>query len=172
MPVIKRNNNVEFFSFRLEDESELWEIPNTVTDGSDTISLNSDWQKTNIMGSTEPMVAFNYVDSPTIPISIKFHADMFREYNLKHTYEATIGKLLSLVYPDDRNTSYIKPPFLRVQYGNSIYRGYFTNIRVTTSGPIRNGLKVICQFSATLNVVKKQAPKMSDILNNFRNAYM
>ena len=74
----------QFFKFRVIGES-TWTIPAPVMENSESISITSSWSTTNVQGSTEAMSAFNFVNNPTIPINIKFHEDLWRDYNPGHT---------------------------------------------------------------------------------------
>lgn len=167
---IKDNQNTRFFKFRLESDSESKTsvIPQTVGDGSDVFQVASSWSKVNLPGSTEPMVAFNYVDAPTLTINIKFHEDMWREANLNPSgYLDVINKFISLSYPG-ASGQIIKPPYVIISFDNYTYRGYFTSIRINQSGVMRNGYKNMCEVSGSFIVIKKYAPKQLEIASGFR----
>ena len=71
------------FNFSLLDEKTIWRIPSCcVTDGSDSLVINSSWSKTNIQGSTEALTAFNYTDNPNLNINLKFHEDSWTTFML------------------------------------------------------------------------------------------
>ena len=158
----------QFFKFRVIGES-TWTIPAPVMENSDSISITSSWSTTNVQGSTEAMSAFNFVNNPTIPINIKFHEDLWRDYNPGHTYEETIAKLASLQYPG--GTSTIEPPYVIISWSEYTFRGYFTNIRITQSGPFRNGHRVCCEVSMQFTAVKSASPTRSDVASSFRTTF-
>lgn len=156
--------STSFFRFNMEGSNKTYVIPQTVTDGTDVVQINSNWSKTNLPGSTEPMVAFNYVDSPTMNINLKFQEDMWREANLTSpTYLEVINAFTSMIYPKAEN-GIIKPPYCIVSIGNgTIYRGYFSNIRINQYGTMRNGYKTTCEIQSSFNIIKKTSPKQLDI---------
>lgn len=158
----------QFFQFRIPGES-TWTIPVVTTENSDSINFTSVWSTVNVQGSTEAMSAFNYVNNPTIPINLKFHEDLWREYNPGHTYEETIAKLASLQYPG--GTSTITPPYVFIFFKGYTFRGYFTSMRITESGPIRNGHNVMCEVSAQFTVVKSSAPTRSGIASSLKTTF-
>lgn len=164
MGIIKKDDvNTRYFKFRLESESSYYTIPQSVTDGTDVISFSSNWVKQNIPGSTEPMVAFNYTDAPTLTINLKFHEDMWRDANMNTSgYMLAVNKFASLVYPG-ANGAIIKPPYVKFSYDMSTYRGYFTNVRITQSGPIRNGYRPYCEVVGSFVVIKKYAPTQAGV---------
>lgn len=162
----------KFFRFRIEGENALtYTIPQNVVDGSDVIQFQSSWTKENLPGSTEPMVAFNYVDSPTININLDFHEDMWRE--VEHignitSYQSVICAFSSLVYPPVENNR-IKSPYVILTMGdNMIYRGFFTNIRINQYGVMRNGYKTSCKINSNFTIIKKTAPERKDVVNGIR----
>lgn len=159
LTVKNTSDHSAFFQFKLEDESTIYTIPQTVNDGSDTISFSSSWTKESLPGSTEPMVAFNYVDAPTIPINLKLHQDMWRAANLdENDYIKVVNKFVSMIYPGE-NGDIIKPPYCMIYVNNCIYRGYFSSIRVNQSGIMRNGVKVVCEINSSFTILKKTSPK-------------
>lgn len=179
-----KTNSYDYFKFRFENESKTYVIPQDVKDGSDVIQFQSNWTKENLQGSTEPIVAFNYVDAPQVNINIQFHADMWNEAgfdlqpNIYPTYEETINALASLVYPG--GTEYIEPPYCIISYGNYVYRGYFTNVRINQSGVIRevvtsdgatHSYKTLCELNSTFVIIKKTAPKRLALVKGFRTYF-
>lgn len=162
-----------YFRFRFENDPNniCYTIPQSVTDGSDIIQFSSNWSEINLSGSTEPMVAFNYVNAPVVNINLKFQEDMWREVGetkLDASYEQVISAFASMIYPDEQG-SVIKPPYCIVNFGNNIsYRGYFNNIRINQYGTMRNGHKTTCEISSTLHIIKKIAPRRKNITNGFR----
>lgn len=163
--------NTSYFKFRLESEGITYTIPQDVNDGSDIIQFQSNWTKENISGSTEPMVAFNYVDAPQVNINIKFHEDMWREAGLPISgYQTVISKFASMIYPGAQG-EIIKPPYCRVYIGKYVYRGYFTSIRINQSGMIRRGYKTTCEISSTFTIIKTYSPKQSEISSGFRQYF-
>lgn len=159
--------DINFFKFNLEESGEgTYVVPNTTTENTDSISFTSNWTTVNIQGSTEAVSAFNYVNNPTIPINLKFSEDMWREYpeDLKnHTYEETVAMMAALQYPIESGSK-ILPPYCKIHFNGYIYRGYFTNVRITESGPFRttraDGSKTvshrtICEFNGQFTIVKK-----------------
>lgn len=163
-----------FFRFMIEGQNVSYIIPQNITDGSDTVQFSSNWSKMNLPGSTEPMVAFNYVDSPIVNINLKFQEDMWREVpNIpaNSSYLNVISAFASMVYPS-ASGDVIKPPYCLVDLGNgTVYRGYFTNIRINQYGIMRNGYKISCEITSTLNIIKKTSPKQLDIGNGFRSYF-
>lgn len=160
-----------YFRFKLEGESKETVIPQTVNDGSDTVSFASSWSKQNLPGSTEPIVAFNYADAPTLNINLKFSEDMWREAGLPQKgYLEAINKFASLVYPslDNSDKGTIKSPYCLVYIDRYVYRGYFTNIRINQSGVIRNGYKTTCEITSSFVIIKKSSPIQNEVGNNFR----
>ena len=106
--------NTEFFRFKLPGES-TWTIPTVVSDGTDGITISSNWSTVNVQGSTEAMSAFNYVNNPTLNIQLYFHEDLWRDAAITdHTYEETIAKLASLQYPG--GISSIEPPYVTISW--------------------------------------------------------
>lgn len=162
------NMSSQFFQFRVPGES-TWVIPAPPVENSDSFNLTSSWSTVNVQGSTEAMSAFNYVNNPTIPINLRFHEDLWYEYDMDHTYEQTIAKLASLQYPG--GTSTITPPYVFISFNRHVYRGYFTSMRITQTGPIRNGHRIMCEVSAQFTVVKTTAPTKSGVENSFKNTY-
>ena len=166
------NKEINYFQFKVAGESETWSIPVTVVEGSTSINMSATWDKVNVQGSTEAMSAFNYVDNPTIPINLKIHEDLWREYNLKHTYLETISKFASLIYPGD-NYGTLSAPYVYIFFDGYGFRGYFSSLKVTPTGPLRDGYRVACDISGSFIVVKSTAPTKSGIANSlmqhFRN---
>lgn len=97
---------LQYFKFKVENESTRYTIPISVTEGSDSFTVNSSWTKQNVQGSTEGMVAFNYVDNPTLNISIKFNEDICRELNSSQSFEKIVSKLVALQYPGEKSGAY------------------------------------------------------------------
>lgn len=172
MGIMKKDDiNTRYFKFRLETETSYYTIPQSVADGTDVITFSSNWTKQNIPGSTEPMVAFNYNDAPTLNINLKFHEDMWREAGLATTgYLEAINKFASIVYPG-ANGAIIKPPYVKFSYDLSTYRGYFTNIRINQSGPIRNGYRIYCEINGSFVVIRKYAPTQLGVKSGFRSYF-
>lgn len=167
---MKNTLNTRFFKFKQESTSKTYVIPQSVNDGSDVIQFQSNWSRLNIQGSTEPIVAFNYVDAPSININLKFHEDMWRECGLNQSgYKEVIDKFASMIYPSGKTT--IKPPYCFVYYDNFTYRGYFTNIRINQYGVMRNGYKTMCEINSTFTVIKRYAPTQSGIASGFRSYF-
>lgn len=167
---MKNTLNTRFFKFKLEAEGTTYTIPQSVNDGSDVIQFQSNWTQTNISGSTEPNVAFNYVSAPTMNINLKFHEDMWRECGLKQSgYKNVINKFASMIYPSGKST--IKPPYCLIYFDNFTYRGYFTSIRINQSGVMRNGYKTTCEISSTFVVIKKYAPTQLGVASGFRTYF-
>lgn len=169
MPINIRNSiNTRFFKFKFEGEDGYFTIPQDVTDGSDTIQFSSNWTKQNLPGSTEPMVAFNYVDNPTININLKFHEDMFRDagYNIGYNgeYRRVIGAFARMVYPSAKG-AIITPPYVYIYMGQYVYRGYFTSIKINQYGIVRNGYKTSCDITGTFNIIKKTSPTQNGMFN-------
>ena len=162
--------NAQYFKFKVENESTRYTIPISVTEGSDSFTVNSSWTKQNVQGSTEGMVAFNYVDNPTLNISIKFNEDICRELNSSQSFEKIVSKLVALQYPGEKS-GHIVAPYVWISYDNFAYRGYFSNLRVTLTGPYRNGHKTICEVTGTFNIVKKHSPTHSGVANDYRKYY-
>lgn len=158
----------QFFQFRVVGE-ETWTIPAPVVENSDSINITSNWSNMNVQGSTEGMSAFNYVNNPTIPLTIKFHEDLWREYNPGHTYEETIAKLASLQYPG--GTSTIEPPYVILSWSGYTFRGFITSVRITQSGPMRNGHRVFCEVGLQFTVVKSTSPSRSEIASSFKTTF-
>lgn len=168
---ISNTLNTRFFKFKLENESVVYTIPQTTTDGSDTVQFTTSWSKTNLPGSTEPIVAFNYTDNPVVNINLKFHEDMWQDAGLdKSGYLQVINKFASLAYPGSKGQIII-PPYVFVYIGNYVYRGYFTNIRINQSGIVRNGYKTTCEITSTLNVIKRYAPTQLGVSYQFRTYF-
>lgn len=168
---LKETNNTKFFKFRLESETDACVIPQSVNDGSNTFQVSANWTKQNLPGSTEPMVAFNYTDAPTINFNLKFHQDMWRDAGLDiKGYQEAVNKFVSLAYPGAQG-QIIKPPYCIVYDSGAVYRGYFTSIRVTQSGPIRDGLKVICEINSSFTVIRKYAVVQSTLASNGYKVY-
>lgn len=163
--------NTKYFEFKLENESETYIIPSTTVDGSDTIQFSTNWTQLNISGSTEPMVAYNYTNAPTVNINLKFHEDTFQEAGLGYgdgllqgsPYLAVINKFASLAYPSEKG-EIIVPPYVYIYLGFYVYRGFFTNIRINQSGVIRNGYKTTCEINGNFTIIKKYAPRQTDVL--------
>ena len=165
---IGNTTNTKYFSFQFDGEDTIYTIPQTLNDGSDTVQFSSNWTKLNLPGSTEPMVAFNFVDAPTVPIQLKFHEDMWREAGLNPSgYRNVINKFVSLIYPGE-NGEIIRPPYCMLYVNDAVYRGYFTSIRVNQYGIIRNGYKTSCEISASFTIIKRTAPKRLGVSNGFR----
>lgn len=167
--IIKKDDvNTRYFKFRLDDETTYVTIPQTITDGTDVISFSTNWTKQNLPGSTEPMVAFNYTDAPTLNINLKFHEDMWRDANLATSgYMTAINKFASLAYPGAKG-SIISPPYVKFSYDQSTYRGYFTNIRINQSGPIRNGYRPYCEITGSFVVIRKYSPTQAGVKAGYR----
>lgn len=170
--ITKDQLNSRYFKFRIEgDRIRTYKIPQSVTDGTDTVQFSANWSKQNIPGSTEPMVAFNYVDNPVININLKFHQDMWREAGLDVTeYQEIINVFASLIYPMDRGQK-ISPTYVLVYIDSYVYRGYFTNIRINQSGILRNGIRTSCEISSTFNIIKKYSPTQSGVAGGFRTYF-
>lgn len=171
--MIKNDENTRWFRFKQEGEGNpIYTIPQTVVDGSDTISFQSNWTKENVQGSTEPMVAFNYVDAPQININLKFHEDMWREAqgSLNNSYIDVINKFASMIYPGENNQM-LKSPYCLVYIGTYVYRGYFSSIRINQSGPFRNGYQVSCEINSTFVIIKKTSPKRLGVSDGFRTYF-
>lgn len=186
---IKDNDKFNFFRFKVEGENVQYIIPQSVRDGTDTINFTSNWESINLPGSTEPMVAFNYVNAPSINVNLKFHEDMWREIyadlsfwdnhsvvvtNLP-SYTDVISKFASLIYPSVKNQT-IKSPYCTIYFDGYIYRGYFTNIRINQSGIIRNGHKVECEITSSFTAIKRTSPTKlgvsgSTSINGFRSYF-
>ena len=165
---IKKPDYANYFRFKLENENIIYTIPQNVNDGSDTVQFSTNWSKLNLPGSTEPMVAFNYTDAPTINVNLKFHEDMWQEAGLDRSgYLNTIAKFASLAYPGSQGQK-IVPPYVLVYIDNYVYRGYFTSIRINQSGMIRNGYKTTCEISSSLVVIRRYAPTQLGVSNRFR----
>lgn len=162
----KPSDGAKYFSFKLENENEEWIIPNTTVEGSDGINLSTSWSTQNVQGSTEAMTAFNHVNNPTLSVNLKFHEDLFREYQISHSYLETINKFASLAYPSEKNNK-IVPPYVKIYFNNYIYRGFFTSIKITQSGPFRNGYRISCEISSQFTVVSKTAPRQSGVSSLF-----
>lgn len=175
--------DVNFFKFKPENESVVYTIPNTTNE--DSLSFTSNWTTSNVQGSTEAVTAFNYVSNPTIPINLKFCEDLWREYpnDLTIDYVKTINGLASLQYPVVKGST-IYPPYCRIEFNGKVFRGYFTNIKLTESGPFRrsvnkNGVisnntmhRTHCDFTASFVVVKSSsAPTRSGIANSLNNYF-
>lgn len=177
-----------YFRFRVEGEGLTYTIPQTVVDGSDIIQFQSNWTKQNLPGSTEPMVAFNYVDAPSININLRFHEDMWREADMDPSgYLNVINKFASLIYPSEQG-QIIKPPYCLVYINGYIYRGYFTSIRINQSGNLRREYKkssqnsdsskestkyykTTCEISSSFVIIKRTAPIQSGIAGGFRTYF-
>lgn len=160
----------EFFQFKVPGES-TWTVPTIVAEKSDSINFSTSWSTVNVQGSTEAMSAFEYTGNPTIPISLTFHEDLWREFNItSHTYEETISKLASLMYPGESNGT-ISAPYVILYFKGFIFRGYFTSMRVTTYGPMRNGHNVMCDISAQFTVVKSSSPSRSGVRDSFKTTF-
>lgn len=178
------NLDVNFFKFKPENDKNgtVYVIPNTTVE--DSLSFSSNWTTSNVQGSTEAISAFNYVSNPTLPINLKFNEDLWREYpnDLKIGYIETINGLASLQYPIETG-GIIYPPYCRIEFNNKIFRGYFTNIKLTESGPFRRSVdrfgrvsngnlhRTHCEFNATFIIVKKNASPtrvgVASQLNNY-----
>lgn len=166
------NLSSQFFKFRVAGET--WTIPVTPVENSDSLNFSSNWSTVNVQGSTEAMSAFNYVNNPTLPINLKFHEDLWREYNLSHTYEETIAKLASLQYPGaqyNQDSSTIEAPYIFISYKGYTFRGYFTSMRITESGPIRNGHNVLCEISAQFTIVKSTSPTREGVASMLKTTF-
>lgn len=162
---------VNTFTFKVQNENTKWVIPVTTVENTDGITISSNWTKQHLQGGTEPIVAFNYVDNPTITINLKFHEDLWREYPnyATGTYESAIAKLASLQYPSGANT--IESPYVYIAFNNKAYRGYFQNMKITQSGPIRDGHRIVCDVSGSFVIVKSSSPQKSGVASGFNNYF-
>lgn len=175
--MIRVPNGCEFFSFRVEGESS-WKVPVTTSnDDGDKINLGATWSTTYVQGSTEAIVAFDHTNNPSININLKFHEDLWREYPQAHSYEDTISKLASLVYPNDTNGS-IEPPYVTISYNSAIYRGYFTSLNISQTGPLRHSsttgktYRVVCTVTGNFVVSKKNsAPTRTSVASSFKTNF-
>lgn len=172
MPIpMTDSQETKFFKFRLENEETTYVIPQTINDGTDVVQISSSWSKQNLPGSTEPMVAFNYVDSPNVNINLRFHEDMWRDANLDPAnYRVVINKFASLIYPGEKG-SIIQPPYCMIYTGDYVYRGYFTSIRINQSGIIRNGYKTTCEISSSFTIIRKYSPTQLGVGSSFRTYF-
>lgn len=169
--LFSNTKNGQNFKFRLESENVTYSIPQSVVDGSDTVQFTSSWSKQNVSGSTEPMVAFNYVDNPTVNVNLKFHEDMWREAGLDTSgYQEVISKFAAMIYPGVKGQK-ITPPYSLVYIDEYVYRGFFTNIRINQYGVIRNGYKTSCEISSTFNIIKRYAPMQTGVGTGFRTYF-
>lgn len=163
---ISRLTNVKdtrYFRFKLEDSNTTYTIPQTVVDGSDSIQVQTSWDKKNLPGSTEPMVAYNFTDAPVMGLNIKYHEDMFREAGLATgDYLNVTYQFLALAYPS-ASGQIIKPPYCYIYIDCAVYRGFFTNLRVTMSGVIRNGYKTQCEVGGSFTIIRKYAPIQTNL---------
>lgn len=169
--------DINFFKFRVNGTT--YTVPTTTTEGSDSFSLTSSWSTVNLQGGTEAISAFNYVNNPTIPINLKFNEDLWREpeciNQLNVSYEKLISIMASLQYPIE-SSGKILPPYCTIEYNGNIFRGYFTNVRLTQSGPFRqNGsskpYRTVCDFTGQFTVVKSSAPTRSGVANSIKTYY-
>lgn len=149
---------VEFFKVKQEYTDIVYIIPNTTVDGTDTITFTSNWSKASVQGGTQPLVAFDNVENPQLQINLKFNEELCREFNTVCTsYQTIINGFAKLQYPIS-NGGKIKQPYCRISWDGKIYRGFFTNVRITTSGPYRlmNGkvqkYRSQCEISAQFTV--------------------
>lgn len=176
--------DVNFFTLKT-DENKTYVIPNTTTEGTDSLSFSSNWTTANIQGSTEAVTAFNYVNNPNININLKFHEDSWREYPdmLKdYTFEQTIAGLASLQYPIVKNSA-ILPPYCKIEYNGQIYRGYFNNIKITQTGPFRRSTnsngnlsstmhRTICEFTGNFTIVKSKSPNRKGVAESLKTYFI
>nr|CAI9751274.1 hypothetical protein DGKKSRWO_DGKKSRWO_CDS_0014 [uncultured phage]CAI9752124.1 hypothetical protein CVNMHQAP_CVNMHQAP_CDS_0014 [uncultured phage] len=169
--MIENIDNNSFFTFKVETENKKWVIPIIPNEGSDSINIQANWTTQNVQGSTEAIAAFNYVNNPTLTINLKFHEDLWRTYKYKvtDTYDKTVSKLASLPYPG--GTSIIQPPYVKISYADTVYRGYFTSMRITQSGPMRDGHRVITEISAQFIVSKSSSPNKNGVAGNYKTYF-
>lgn len=159
---VKETNNSKFFKFKLEGGT-TYTIPQGVNDGSNTFQVTTNWTKENLPGSTEPMVAFNFTDAPSINFNLRFHQDLWRDAGLDPKgYQEVANQFIALAYPGAEG-QIIKPPYCIVNDGEATYRGFFTTIRVVQSGPVRDGVKVICEINSSFTVIRRYAPVQSGV---------
>lgn len=167
--IVGKNENRYFY---LSTGDKTYVIPQIVSEGSDAISFSSSWTKVNLPGSTEPMVAFNYVDAPTLSINLKFHEDLWNDNGLgRGGYLEAISGFASVIYPSN-NGDVINPPYCTISCGNSTtYRGYFTSTKINMTGVIRNGYRTTCEISGSFVVIKKSSPVKSGVANSYRTYF-
>ena len=175
------SNLINSFEFKVENENVTWRIP--VTNTSNSISINSNWSKQNLQGSTEAISAFNYTDNPSITITLRFHEDLINEYKEylpsgnNRNYLKICYKLSSLVYPITIQNTEIRAPYVMVYYNNQVYRGYFTSVKLDFDGPIRGetangkGYQPVCNFIGSFTVVKRFSPVYSGVAYNMFNYF-
>lgn len=182
---IRQSYMNQCFKFQLvvsDGSEEQWWIPDcTVTDNSDTLTISTSWSKTNVLGSTEAITAFNYTDNPNININLKFQADSWRNKYFSdgsklHSYSETISKLVSLAYPTEKGDRII-PPYVVISYADVVYRGYFSSVRCVQSGALKydadtdRWIKSTCEFSGTFVVTKKYSPKQSGVASDYKTYF-
>lgn len=177
-----------FFSFRCENESDIWYIPVLISEGSNSISISSSWDKQNIMGTTMGMSAFNYVDNPSYNIEFTFTEDLFWEYNTvnglinNHSYIQTVSKLASLQYPTTGTNNTISQPYIKISFDYQVFRGYFTSVKITQSGMLKssdrlgndtvnNYHRTTCLFSGNFVVAPRAGITRNDVANNLINSF-
>lgn len=154
---------IQFFKVKPEYGDTTIEVPNTTVDGSDTITLSSKWSMANVQGGTQSLVAYENVDNPNIPIQLKFSEDLCREFG--KNYKNIINNFAKIQYPVEVNNK-IKPPYCKIEWDGKVYRGYFTNVRITLSGPYLGKGKEYrsqCEISAQFVLSPKTMLKNSTV---------
>lgn len=140
-------------------------IPCTVLDGTDAIQLQSRWTTVDVQGGTQSLVAYENVQNPTVPIQIKFNQDLCREFSgTVSSYESIIRGFANIQYPVE-DSGKIKPPYCKISWDGKTCRGYFTNIRITLSGPYKRGFnyKSECEISANFTISPKSILKNGNV---------
>lgn len=164
---------IQFFKVVSEHDKNLTiEIPSTTIDGTDTITITSKWSSADVQGGTQSLVAYDSVDNPNLPIQLKFNKDLCSEFGISYT--KTINNFARIQYPVEVGNK-IKPPYCKIQFDGRVYRGYFTNVRITLSGPYlisrkgkrdkyRSQCEVSAQFVLSPKIMIRN--KRIDILGN------
>lgn len=127
----------QFFTVKSENNSSLSiTVPSTTIDGTDTITISSTWSTASVQGGTQNLVAYDKVDNPSFTVQLKFSKDLCSEFNLN--YVNIIKNFAKIQYPVEVDNK-IKPPYCKISWDGKVYRGYFTNVRITQSGPYMTG---------------------------------
>lgn len=158
-----------FFTISPEGNGSKIIIPTTTKDGSDTLTLASNWSQQNVQGGTQSLVAYNYVENPSMNINLTFNADLCREFQGQcSSYENIINNIGKIVYPAE-SSGKIVPPYCRINWDGKTYRGYFTNVRITLTGPYkatkngRQSYRSECEVTGQFIVSPKTSIRRSNI---------
>lgn len=158
----------EFFRLVSEHGDISLYVPNTISDGNDTITFSSKWNSQDVQGGTQPLVAYENVGSPTMQIHLKFNEDLCREFgngtNVTASYTEIIDGFTNIQYPPIIGGK-IKPPYCKIAWDGRVYRGYFTNVRIALSGPYLKSKKYrsVCEISAQFVISPKTMNRAGNV---------